>query len=226
MAQVVPTVTVRRPASASAPRAGLPSPKGARRSSIRPSPRKFTLPEGPAAPRQREPNPEAVVRALTRTRLFAGCAQELADAVGQKAERRQLRPGEALDMEDGGPLIIVESGAVSVRVGGRDRPAVVFGPGEAFNFVGLLMLNSEVEPFRPINRGKGAARSGLSKDASAAPPGARPENMRNIAGAYDSHSIHNAPFLFQDSRRRKREAKMLSSIEKGEVSPDDALCFY
>eukprot|EP00434_Breviolum_minutum_P027114 symbB.v1.2.023980.t1/scaffold2237.1/size87043/2 len=109
---------------------------------------------------------------LASNALFRRCDSLLPHAAALKARRINLKPKEVLELQNRGPMYIIESGVVEVQVG--NGPVVMFGAGQVLNTVGFLGIAHEAEPFKP---------SGLEPNQFSQPKGST--NSRSSGGAYE-----------------------------------------
>lgn len=104
--------------------------------------------EDDAESRQRR---EALLNALSKHRLFRDVSREFLEVLLNKSKRQCLAPNEALKLQDGGSLYIVETGALRCRVGseGNNLNASIAGRGAVVNGAGFLSLLSAAGAYRP-----------------------------------------------------------------------------
>ena len=133
-----------------------------------------------------------------------------------------LEPNELLELRDGDPLVIVESGAVQVSVG--SGAPTLLGPGTVLNVPGLLKIRHEADPFKP--RASPAATDGDSGAVADMVANVREASTKaaGFVGAYEILGEKRLPpNLFSDRRRGVRNN---NQIKPGEAGPDDIICFY
>lgn len=106
--------------------------------------------ERPSAPDDDQGLRNALLEHLEKYKLFQNCAPEFLQTLLSTATRQCLAPRESLVLKDGGPLFIVETGALRLQVGSQARSQVsVLGRGGILNGAGFLRLYAESQAFRP-----------------------------------------------------------------------------
>ena len=148
---------------------------------------------------------------LASNALFRRCDSLLPHAAALKARRINLKPKEVLELQNRGPMYIIESGVVEVQVG--NGPVVMFGAGQVLNTVGFLGIAHEAEPFKP---------SGLEPNQFSQPKGST--NSRSSGGAYEIFRPGQAPASLFAERRGGRQD--LTGPLPGKVCFEDTMCFF
>lgn len=149
---------------------------------------------------------ENTCEVLASNALFRHCDALLPYTAAPKAPRVNLKPKEVLELQNRGPVYIIESGVVEAQVG--DGPVVVLGAGQVLNAVGFLGIAHEAEPFKP---------SGLDAPALQAPKAV-------TSGAYELFKPGQTPFsLFAERRGGRHE---MVGPAPGKVCFEDTMCFF
>lgn len=152
---------------------------------------------------------EHLVKLMSKHPLFDGCGSSFILAALKKAERVFVATGEVVPLDDDGPLYIVETGVLEVRVGPLTQPSSAVSNGTVFNGAGFLELYKEAELFRP-------RRVSLKPDEHPCTRSAR-------ADGYDVVGYTGPPpSLFLDRRGPPAMPEVLAATGP----PDSALCFF
>lgn len=161
----------------------------------------------------------AVFRALAAHVLFQGCPSAFLRGLAARAERRKVAPG-ALVRTDEDCLIVVERGALHVRVGDNASQPVAMGPGSIFNGGGFLRLREEVYCFKP-------SRATIPDlDAAVSPAEARRIMQSN--GYHIQASTEGAVPEAIGDRRHSADPLARSSSKKRSIRTltTNELCFF
>jgi len=156
---------------------------------------------------QSEKRREMLLKSLEKFRLFAGCSREFLEVLVSKSTRQCLAPNEPLKMVDDGPLFVVETGALRLRVGseGGSMSASVIGCGAVMNGSGFLGLVAEATQFRPRR---------MSFQPEHCPKSTR-------AAGYDVQGYDgDPPSIYTDRQGRPKP------IEEMTGPPDSQRCFF
>jgi len=144
--------------------------------------------------------------------LFKGCDPKFLDAIAEQARRADLKADEEMDLKDGGPLIIVENGALRICIGAG--PAVIVGPGTVLNCAGFLGALGDAEAYKPRRGGEDERSS--SKESRGKP-------NYNEVPPYNltTNPMAPPPTLFVE--RKKMSVVVDKRVRK---LTDDECCFY